>query len=75
MASGDGGRDPRLGRRLWEAKLWHTLDTELTAEHVLRLARESLERISEEIREVSAALVGGRADDDTVRAALNRSGR
>ena len=70
--SGDGGRDPRLGRRLWEAKLWHTLDTELTADHVLRLARDSLERISEEIREVSAALVGGRADDDTVRAALNR---
>ncbi len=69
---GDGGRDPRLGRRLWEAKLWHTLDTELTAEHVLRLARESLERISGEIREVSAALMGGRPDDDTVRAALNR---
>src|SRR5262245_47894740 len=28
-ASPEEGRDPRLGRRLWEAKLWHTLDTEL----------------------------------------------
>ncbi len=44
----------------------------MTAEQVLRLARESLERISAEIREVSAALMGGRPDDDTVRAALNR---
>ena len=30
-AAADEGRDPRLGRRLWEARLWHTLDTELTA--------------------------------------------
>ena len=35
---GEPGRDPRLGRRLWEAKLWHTLDTELTAAEVLRPA-------------------------------------
>ena len=66
------GRDPRLGRRLWEARLWHTLDTELTAADVFRLARENLERVSSEIREVSAQLVGGRADDDTVRTALSR---
>src|SRR5262249_26065395 len=38
-ATPDEGRNPRLGRRLWEAKLWHTLDTELTASEVLRLAR------------------------------------
>jgi len=71
-ADGDEARDPRLGRRLWEAKLWHTLDTELTAADVLRLARENLDRVSEEIREASVAFVGGRADDDTVRTALNR---
>jgi len=71
-AAGPEGRDPRLGRRLWEAKLWHTLDTELTAGDVLRLARENLERISEEIRVAAAELVGGRPDDDTVRAALNQ---
>jgi uncharacterized protein (DUF885 family) len=71
-ASADGGRDPRLGRRLWEAKLWHTLDTELTAAEVLRRARQRLDEVSEEIRAAAVALVGGRADDDTVRAALLR---
>jgi uncharacterized protein (DUF885 family) len=65
------GRDPRLGRRLWEAKLWHTLDTELTAAEVLRLARNRLAETTERIREASVELVGGRYDDDTVRAALN----
>jgi uncharacterized protein (DUF885 family) len=67
-------RDPRLGRRLWEAKLWHTLDTELTSADVHRLARENLERVAAEIREAAAELVGGRADDDTVRTALGRLG-
>jgi uncharacterized protein (DUF885 family) len=69
-AGADEGRDPRLGRRRWEAKLWHTLDTELTAAQVLRLARDRLDQLSEEIRAAAVALVGGRADDDTVRAAL-----
>ena len=67
------GRDPRLGRRLWEAKLWHTLDTELTAAEVLRRARDEPGpgRARRSAR-AAAELVGGRADDDTVRAALNR---
>ena len=69
------GRDPRLGRRLWEAKLWHTLDTELTAADVLRQARAALERVSEELREAAAELVGGRADDDTVIRALDQLAR
>ena len=38
LASGEPGRDPRLGRRLWEARLWHTLDTELAAAEVLARA-------------------------------------
>jgi uncharacterized protein (DUF885 family) len=71
-ALAEPGRDPRLGRRLWEAKLWHTLDTELTAADVYRLAWENLERVSEAIRQAAAELVGGRADDDTVRLALDR---
>jgi uncharacterized protein (DUF885 family) len=66
------GRDPRLGRRLWEAKLWHTLDTELTAAQVRRLARETLDQATEAIRAAAADLVGARADDDTVRLALDR---
>jgi uncharacterized protein (DUF885 family) len=66
------GRDPRLGRRLWEAKLWHTLDTELTAAEVMTRARAALEEVTGEIRAAAAELVGGRGDDDTVLKALNQ---
>lgn len=69
---GGGGRDPRLGRRLWEARLWHTLDTELSAAEVMSRARANLERVTSELREASAALVGGAADDATARRALDR---
>jgi len=62
-AAGDPGRDPRLGRRLWEARLWHTLDTELPAAEVLRRAWDNLDRVTGELRE----LAGG-----DVRAALDR---
>jgi uncharacterized protein (DUF885 family) len=72
LPPGEDGRDPRLGRRLWEARLWHTLDTELTATEVMRRARANLEEVTEQIREAAVALVGGAASDDTVRAALNR---
>lgn len=65
------GRDPRLGRRLWEARLWHTLDTELTAAQVLDRAQTNLDRVTGEIREAAAALVGRPADDATVRRALD----
>jgi len=72
LATGDDGRDPRLGRRLWEARLWHTLDTEMTAAEVMRRARANLEAVSEQIREAAITLMGGPSTDDTVRAALNR---
>ena len=36
-------RDPRLGRRLWEARLWHTLDTELGRRDVLQRAEANLD--------------------------------
>lgn len=64
------GRDPRLGRRLWEARLWHTLDTELPAREVLDRAWANLERVTEEIRAAAVELVGGPASDDAVRQAL-----
>ncbi|MEV6343501.1 DUF885 domain-containing protein [Actinoplanes sp. NPDC051851] len=67
----DPGRDPRLGRRLWEARLWHTLDTELTAAEVLERAWAGLERDSAELREAAAELTGGPATDETVRRALD----
>jgi hypothetical protein len=69
--SGEPGRDPRLGRRLWEARLWHTLDTELTAAEVLDRARRNLELVGEHLRAAAAELVGGPATDETVRRALD----
>lgn len=65
------GRDPRLGRRLWEARLWHTLDTELGAAELHRRAWANLERVTAEIREAAVELVGGPANDETVRRALD----
>ncbi|MGN9774270.1 DUF885 domain-containing protein [Micromonospora sp. H33] len=65
------GRDPRLGRRRWEARLWHTLDTELGAAEIQRRAWANLDRVTEEIREAAVELVGGPADDQTVRRALD----
>ncbi|HEX2358117.1 MAG TPA: DUF885 domain-containing protein [Micromonosporaceae bacterium] len=68
----EGGRDPRLGRPLWEARLWHTLDTELTAAEVLSRAQANLDRVGDRLREAAAGLIGGPATDETVRRALRR---
>ncbi|MEU5913051.1 DUF885 domain-containing protein [Micromonospora sp. NPDC047527] len=65
------GRDPRLGRRRWEARLWHTLDTELGAAEIQRRAWANLDRVTAEIREAAVELVGGPADDEAVRRALD----
>ncbi|MEW2144040.1 DUF885 domain-containing protein [Micromonospora vinacea] len=65
------GRDPRLGRRRWEARLWHTLDTELSAAEIQRRAWANLDRVTAEIREAAVELVGGPADDASVRRALD----
>ncbi|MEU8263543.1 DUF885 domain-containing protein [Micromonospora sp. NPDC048999] len=65
------GRDPRLGRRRWEARLWHTLDTELSAAEIQRRAWDNLDRVTAQIREAAVELVGGPADDATVRRALD----
>jgi uncharacterized protein (DUF885 family) len=48
------GRDPRLGRRLWEAKLWHTLDTPLSAAKLLEQAWSRLDEITARIDETAA---------------------
>ena len=71
LESGEPGRDPRLGRPLWEARLWHTLDTELPAAEVLSRAQRTLDRVGEALREAAAELVGGPATDATVRRALD----
>lgn len=64
------GRSPRLGRRHWEAKLWHTLDTPLTAAELDRRAWSNLSQSADQLREVAARLVGGKPTDDAVRQAL-----
>jgi len=71
--AGDG-RDPRLGRRLWEARLWHTLDTELSAAEVLARAWDRLDEVGAQLREESAKFLAGEPTDETVRAALDRLG-
>ncbi|GIL26077.1 DUF885 domain-containing protein [Actinocatenispora comari] len=64
------GRSPRLGRRHWEAKLWHTLDTPLTAAELDRRAWSNLSQSADQLREVAARIVGGKPTDDAVRQAL-----
>jgi hypothetical protein len=72
LDTGEPGRDPRLGRPLWEARLWHTLDTELPAAEVLSRAQANLEQASAELRAAAAELTGGPATDAIVRVALDR---
>ncbi|MET0415532.1 MAG: DUF885 domain-containing protein [Actinoplanes sp.] len=71
LDSGEPGRDPRLGRPLWEARLWHTLDTELPAAEVLSRAKANLDRVTAELRAAAAELTGGPETDETVRRALD----
>ena len=71
LESADPGRDPRLGRPLWEARLWHTLDTELPAAEVLARADRTIDEVRERLREAAAELVGGPATDETVVRALD----
>jgi uncharacterized protein (DUF885 family) len=75
-----GARSPRLGRRLWEARLWHTLDTELSAARVLELARANVERVTAELRAAVDELRAGEparggAGGDRVRAAFDALSR
>jgi hypothetical protein len=65
-------REPRIGRRLWEARLWHALDSELTAKQILERAEANLERVSAELRETAAEFLNAPATDETARAALDR---
>jgi hypothetical protein len=74
LSTSDGARDPRLGRPLWEARLWHTLDTELSAAEVLSRAWARFDLVGQQLRDAAAELVGGPSSDDTVRVALGRLG-
>ncbi|RDI62879.1 DUF885 domain-containing protein [Nocardia pseudobrasiliensis] len=66
-------RDPRLGRKLFEAKLWHTLDSDFGADEVLARAHRHMDRVTTEIRAAAGELLGvADPDDATVRTALDR---
>jgi uncharacterized protein DUF885 len=69
------GRDPRLGRRLWEARLWHTLDTEMSASSVRAAAQASVQEISDRLRQTAAEYAGGLENDETVRRAFAQLGQ
>lgn len=55
---GDGFRDPRLGRDLFSRKLSLTLSAASDADAILERAEDDLERVTDEITEVAAALGG-----------------
>lgn len=63
------GRDPRLGRRLWDARLWYTLDTELSAAEVLKRAWATLDDVSAQLDELA-----GRLGASGIKEALDRFG-
>jgi len=67
-----GDRDPRLGRRLWEARLWHTLDTEIPAAEIASRAAANLARVRQELRAAAAEFTGDPESDATVREAFDR---
>jgi hypothetical protein len=75
LAHDGAGRDPRLGRRLWEARLWHTLDTEMSATSVLSAARKYVDEVTDQLRETASAYAGGLANDETVRRAFAQLAR
>jgi uncharacterized protein (DUF885 family) len=55
---GDGFKDPRLGRDLFARKLSLTLSAASDADAILARAEDDLERLTDEIAEVAAALGG-----------------
>ena len=71
----DALRSPRLGERLYSAALWHALDDDVTVDELLTGAREHLERLGEELAEVSRDYLGPDATGDggdDIRTALAR---
>lgn len=62
--------DPRLGARVFAAKLHLVLDADLSASGVLAAADQNLERVSEELERVARDWVG--SGDDPVGEALAR---
>jgi len=64
------GRSPRLGRSLWEAKLWHALDTPLSAAELSRRAEDMLAEVTTELADCAAELLGEPVSDGITGRAL-----
>jgi uncharacterized protein (DUF885 family) len=67
--------DPRLGASLWRAKLWHTLESELSATEIASRALDVQAETLAEMTEIAARLVGrgpaGDVDRELIREALD----
>ena len=66
------GRSPRLGRRLWDAKLWHTLETPMPGKAIAERAWTRLEEVSAELDAVAAELAGEPASTQLTARVLQR---
>lgn len=64
---------PRLGRKLWEGKLWLTLDTQVSAKEILDKTSRWIAELSAQLAEVAAQYLsenGETADGDVIEAAF-----
>ncbi|NLT57009.1 MAG: DUF885 domain-containing protein [Actinomycetales bacterium] len=70
LPTSDG--DPRLGERLYAARLWYTLDTETTPDVVLTRAESDLQAVEEEIAELASRIEKAPQRPGQVRDVLDR---
>lgn len=67
--------EPRRGERVWRAELWHTLESDLSADEVLARARRLRDETLAEMTETAGRLLGrggtGDVDPALVREALD----
>lgn len=69
-------RSPRLGRHLYSAVLWHSLDDGVTPEDLLEQAESSLHEVSTRMRAVAGEYLGESPDGEgVVERALARTAR
>lgn len=67
----ESDRDPRLGAPAYAAKLWYTLDTEMTPDRLLTHAESDLMAVEERMSEAAARVAGRSVEPDEVRAVLD----
>lgn len=69
----DARRDPRLGERLYAARLWHRLDDDVSADELLDAAEIHLDLVNAQLLDAASEYLGRQAKtSDDVREALDR---